>query len=742
MTNVSWTDSNDDNANWTTASDWSTGVVPGASDDVTIPSGAPEISSNVGTIDSLTLEAEANLYIESGSGGAPGALAVTGDLTTAGYLGIGDQGGTQGASLSVGGALTNTGLMNLGNGAGNQGAVISLTVGSFNNEGTIENSGGGTYGQLSLNSYVTNDEVVMNVQSAAGFGQTGMLMGVVTLQYNAEIDFQSGQITTIEANSQLSLYGADASINNAGTFANSALTGLTTIAGQLDVQGGATVSTGEATQTAGAFTVGNDVSVSGYLDANTIIIANGGDLAITGAFSYQDSLTIEAGGTLEFGASGGSQAGYSGPMDFAGSGSGTATLQVDGAPTNGQTGSETLVGFGQNDALYLSGMTYAPGATATLSGGVLTVISNGVTENFDVTNPGATSFQATDDNGGVLVTAVCFCSGTLIRTARGEVAVEDLRVGDLAVTSEGMGRPIIWIGSKLVERPSRPQWPVRVLAGAFGDGLPKRDLWLSPGHAVCLNLIEEVFVPVGELVNGATIAQVEVSEVTYWHVELESHDVLLAEGLPTESYMDAGNRAFFGREYGRLEAIDPERANASLAAYARPFVNDAASLEAIRRRLVARAHRLGWARSDDIDVHLILDGRRLDPVIAGSVACFAFPAEAGSARLCSRTFSPAWTGESKDRRELGVCLRSLRLGDGRDPGRQVSLGEIEGFHPEEAATDAAWRWTSGELPLPCQLWEQHSGLVVLTLAFDAAAGWAWRPPLAASGAEVAVLYAA
>ncbi|MGA2951758.1 MAG: Hint domain-containing protein, partial [Caulobacteraceae bacterium] len=76
------------------------------------------------------------------------------------------------------------------------------------------------------------------------------------------------------------------------------------------------------------------------------------------------------------------------------------------------------------------------------------------------------------------------------------------------MTSEGMGRPIIWVGSKHVERPSRPQWPVRVLAGAFGDGLPKRDLWLSPGHAVCLNLIEEVFVPVGELVNGATIAQV------------------------------------------------------------------------------------------------------------------------------------------------------------------------------------------------------------------------------------------
>ena len=89
--------------------------------------------------------------------------------------------------------------------------------------------------------------------------------------------------------------------------------------------------------------------------------------------------------------------------------------------------------------------------------------------------------------------------------------------------------------------------------------------------------------------NGATIVREAVSEVTYWHIELESHDVLLAEGLPCESYMDAGNRDWFGREYGRLAKVDPERIVESLSRYARPFVTDAATTEAIRRRLAARA---------------------------------------------------------------------------------------------------------------------------------------------------------
>ena len=63
------------------------------------------------------------------------------------------------------------------------------------------------------------------------------------------------------------------------------------------------------------------------------------------------------------------------------------------------------------------------------------------------------------------------------------------------------------------------------------------------------------FIPVGYLVNGATIAQVEVDEVSYWHVELDSHDVLIANNLPAESYLAMGNRGFFEERRGLLPAI-------------------------------------------------------------------------------------------------------------------------------------------------------------------------------------------
>jgi hypothetical protein len=202
---------------------------------------------------------------------------------------------------------------------------------------------------------------------------------------------------------------------------------------------------------------------------------------------------------------------------------------------------------------------------------------------YTLTDYNATTF---DTNTSLTVTPVCFTSGTSIRTARGDVAVEDLEVGDMVLTASGLARPIVWIGCKRVERPSVEQQPVRVLAGAFGEGLPVRDLRLSHGHAVCVDAVGEVLVPVGELVNGKTILREDVAEVTYWHVELESHDVLLAEGLPAESYLDAGNRVFFGRAHGRLATIDPDR---TLADSCRPFLAEGPILAAIRERLAARA---------------------------------------------------------------------------------------------------------------------------------------------------------
>lgn len=142
---------------------------------------------------------------------------------------------------------------------------------------------------------------------------------------------------------------------------------------------------------------------------------------------------------------------------------------------------------------------------------------------------------------GVATTA-CFAMGMRIGTQRGQVVVEELLEGDRALvvgtgrSNQPAGQPIVWIGHRTVDGSRHPSprtvWPVRVGAGAFGAFVPRRDLWLSPDHAV---FFDGVLIPVKYLINGSTVVQVAVDATTHYHVELSQHDVLLAEGLPAES---------------------------------------------------------------------------------------------------------------------------------------------------------------------------------------------------------------
>jgi len=118
--------------------------------------------------------------------------------------------------------------------------------------------------------------------------------------------------------------------------------------------------------------------------------------------------------------------------------------------------------------------------------------------------------------------------------------VEELRIGGLVQTVLGeTAAPIVWIGHRDVDCARHPKarqvWPVRVAASAFGPGRPHSDLFLSPDHAVYVN---EVLIPIRHLLNGSTIVQVPVDQVSYYHIELPRHDVVLAQGLPAESFLD------------------------------------------------------------------------------------------------------------------------------------------------------------------------------------------------------------
>jgi hypothetical protein len=151
------------------------------------------------------------------------------------------------------------------------------------------------------------------------------------------------------------------------------------------------------------------------------------------------------------------------------------------------------------------------------------------------------------------------------------------------------------IGRRRVDcrRHSNPRavWPVRVCADSFAAGVPHRDLLLSPDHAV---FVDDVFIPIKYLVNGSTIVQIAVDTVTYFHIELPRHDVLLAEGLAAESYLDVGGWPNFGNG-GGLVRLCPDFAaiTAGTAAvweadgYA-PMVISGPQLEAVRERIAAR----------------------------------------------------------------------------------------------------------------------------------------------------------
>jgi len=146
-------------------------------------------------------------------------------------------------------------------------------------------------------------------------------------------------------------------------------------------------------------------------------------------------------------------------------------------------------------------------------------------------------------------------------TARGEVAVEELEVGDLIVTAHGKGpvlQPVVWIGKRRVNLARHPQpelvEPILIRAGALGEGVPFRDLRVSPEHAM---FVDGRLVPARLLVNGTSIVREPWwPVVTWYHVELPEHGLLMAEGAPAESYFDAGNRHMFGE--GALAALFPD----------------------------------------------------------------------------------------------------------------------------------------------------------------------------------------
>ncbi len=401
---------------------------------------------------------------------------------------------------------------------------------------------------------------------------------------------------------------------------------------------------------------------------------------------------------------------------------GVATLYVTTNVTSGGTTTSTI-----------RSLVDSSGAGGTLTGTPATV----------VTAPTGNVFK----NDVVYQQAApCYCTGTLIRTARGDVATEQLVVGDLVVTASGEHRPIRWIGSRLTHprrhaRPNEAQ-PIRISAHAFGENRPARDLRVSPGHSLCVDVVGEVLIPAGVLVNGTTITREDVDHVTYWHVELDSHDILLAENMPAESYIEMGNRGFFAENGVVALDASPDAPVVTHADFCRPFHAEGALVEVVRAQLAIRATQLGW-RLEELgldDFHLLVDGVRVEPSVHGLSARFAVPAGARAVWLVSDTTVPAEIAAgSPDRRSLGVRVAALVIDDGSDTPDIVPLDDPRlcvGFHEVERDGDAAWRWTAGRARLPVSLLESLEGDVFLRVDLAGPALPRWVAPACPAEDEV------
>ena len=514
-------------------------------------------------------------------GAGLGSLAIQSGgtvVTAGGNAVIADTGSAGGSAVNVTGTGSGWqvgGMLQVGNaGFGEltiaQGATVTATGldAGVTGTGVIDLSGSGSELSVSGNATIAD----------AGSATLSILNGATVNGSNLTVGAQgtsSGVLTVSDTGSLLNLSGTLYIGTAAGVGDLTVGPGATIIAtsvqqqGQVVLEGGLldpnVINVG-AGQSNGGYGAAGDPT--GLIDNNGTLLAKGTTKpsqmvqTFLGTIVGQGVMQIDTGSTLEL----------TGPVL---TGAPLVDINNDGTPVAVQSAQavsfEATTGALQlNDIGGFAGTiaAYLPGDLIVITGGVLSGlgVSNGTTLTVaDGSGTDRIAFAAGISagqfqivNGDTIQVVQCFAAGTRLQTDRGPVAVEALRLGDRLITAEdGRHEPVQWIGRRSVNSAAHPRaeqvWPVRVRRGAFGVRQPARDLFLSPDHAVFVN---DVLVPVKYLVNGTSIAQIPRDTVTYYHVELPRHELVLAEGLAVESFLDTGDRSNF-ENGGRVMTLFP-----------------------------------------------------------------------------------------------------------------------------------------------------------------------------------------
>ncbi len=613
-----------------------------------------------------------------------GALSIAGTAYALAQnkITVGEFAGSVGSiDVTGGGTLVSNGDLSIGeSGAG----TINVNTGRFSVLGdvTLGLSAGGS-GTLSL----ISSGLRANVLTIGAAGSGTILVGDNTklraLSIQIGANGGTGTLTLDGAGSLPPLVQADGTLAIGGTASGASGTGLVSL-------GSATVTaasiaiwnTGTATLAGGTLgggpvqssgTVSGHGTIDGAVTNTGTVLASGGLLIVTGAIDGAGALNIVSGGTLELQ----STTTASQHVNFSG-----GTLKIDAL-----SGAHAVItGFGAGDTIDIVGIAADgadfAGSTLDLTHGgagvvgLLSVSGGYVSSNFHVATIGGNTTEVT--YAGV----ACFAAGTRIATPAGPRAVEDLVAGDLVLESGGPV-PITWIGQRLLSQlrrhpaPEQVQ-PILIEADALTDGVPLRDLLVSPDHALFL---QSHLIPAKCLLNGATIRQLDRASVHYFHIELPRHGILLAEGVPAESYLETGNRGAFANG-GTTVQMHPDFAPATRDYQAMresqgcyPFATNGPAVAAARATILARA-AIATTRDPALTIRF----------------------ESGAAIIESRSdihgdLSP----DPGDRRRLGIKIAALSIA-----GRTIPLDHealTEGWHTMEPQG----RWTNGRAVIPQSL---------------------------------------
>jgi len=438
-----------------------------------------------------------------------------------------------------------------------------------------------------------------------------------------------------------------------------------------------------------------DIAGSEFSNIGTVFITSSGALSVTGGWVDGGQNALPPGGEIELGGGGlASFADGGSDQNFVFTGPGTIAF-------NGTADAHAIAitNFGYRDEILAPSLAQAE-----------TLLKNSLTFTTPLPPAETLAIVSTASVAAIIAEAnndvpPCFARGTRILTPAGYAPVESLRPGDLVITLAGKPEKLKWVGHRGIDladhrRPEAVR-PIRVKANAISDGIPAFDIRLSPDHALFLG---GQLIPVKYLVNNATILREKnCLAVTYFHLELDSHNIILAENLPAETYLDTGNRNSFHKTagapahspvFGRGKQWNPH-------AYA-PLCTAGPHLRAIRQSLFERLAAQGYRHRIMPDVTLSICRINLPRSFGMAwLPCFRLPRHNGDITIPSATFVPAEMAlgpdDNEDWRELGIGIRRIRLDTRIHAPTTIATN---GFHPRSPGDSIDWTTGNATIKIP------------------------------------------